>query len=345
MSALLEININGDVITLHEDIKTFIYEQVTKGSSMFLIEGKIDSTNWNMLDPFISDPDSNVQIRWGFTEEGNKWSNWHSIIASKVNMGYDVDTVRYLIQGHDLGFKLSENKTDTLYKDKLVSAIVQQIAGDNVISSEVTGTSGEYTIIQDVNDGKFIMDYLLPMAYNGSSKSFVFYFKDGNKLMFEPLETSKVYTQFSEVYTGVYIGNPSKFSDRLNVEYRSFDPYKREFLAKEVNDSSAGYRKLSGKTVYPPSGTNKVDYIDNIDKELFRELATTKWHDDYIKMHDFVCYCQDPKMPVNQLIDITVKDVNGANTLATGRYVITRNRVEIRGTEYMNLVFISRRGA
>jgi len=342
--ALLELKINNDIIDLSQDVITFIYEEVIMGSSSFLIEGRVNEDYWHLLDEFVSNPDVDAKIRWGYQDDADYLSEWHSVVADRPRYGYEGTLLSFIIEGHDLGIKLLETKTGGMYKDKRVSEIVGKIAATAGMDSTVKQTSDKYHLFQDSNDGRFMMEELLPRAYSGNYNCYVVYFKNGNRLTFEPLETSQTYTDFKDTSFGIYRGNQVGHAADLFVKYRSFDPYKRKVLEKEVNDYTAGYRQLSGSKVDPPEKPNKTELVDEVEKEKFERQAKVRWHKNYVMMHDFVVFCKDPSMPVNKLIDLSVVDPDRKRVKVSGKYVITRNRVEIKGRHYINKVFISRRG-
>jgi len=345
MVPLLELRVNGNVIDLANSLIAFEYEEVIFGASSFKIEGYIGEDRWDILNTFITDADSNSSIRWGYSDkDGEYWGRWHDILCGKTRWGFSGADVIFLIEGHDNGYRLKENKTKLYYYDKLISSIVQEIAANNVMSAEVVPTAGKENILQgDMNDGSFIFNELIPRAYNGASHCYVCYFKDGNKLVFEPLETSRVYKRYDTVLRGTYRTNQAEYADKINVEYRWFDPYKRELTKKKVNDNSAGFKQLSKRKINIPSTTAKFKNIRAKDKSIFNEIALSDWSVNYYEMFDFVVLTEEPECEVNRIIEVNVSDPEEKKALPTGRYVITRNVVTIEERMYKNEIYISRR--
>jgi len=143
---LLELNVEGERVSLSHNVRNFIYEETVFGASPFMIDGRLDERNWNKLEPFVSDPDATTKIRWGYLNGGENWSEWHHIVCGEKRIGYDREHVDFVIEGHDAGYRISETKTGGMFKDKKVSEIIQQIAGNNNFDSVVKGTEGKFSL-------------------------------------------------------------------------------------------------------------------------------------------------------------------------------------------------------
>ena len=345
MVPLLELRVNGEVIDLASSLIAFEYEEVIMGASPFKIEGYISEDRWDILNTFITETDSNSSIRWGYTDDkGEYWGRWHDILCGKTRWGFSGSDVIYLIEGHDNGYRLKENKTKLLHYDKLVSSMVSDIASNNVMASEVVPTSAKETILQgSLNDGAFLFNELIPRAYNGSSYCYVCYFKDGNRLVFEPLETSKVYKSYNTILRGTYRTNQAEYANKINVEYRWYNVYKREFTSKKINDNNAGFKKLSRRSVNIPDSAAEFKNIRAKDKSIYEEVIKADWSQGYYEMFDFVVLTEDPEVEVNRIIEVNVSDPDEKRTLQAGRYIITKNVVTIEQRQYKNEIYISRR--
>lgn len=348
MSTSLEFKMGGEIYSFGI-LDQFIYEESINSSATFLIRGRMASEGWDVFDEFIHNPDSDSKLRW-VKGSGNdiEKGEWRSVVCARSRIGYDKreKSMTYLIEGFDQGYRLQESVTSKVYKDYRVSEIISKVASTNNLSSEVVTTQGEYHILQrGKSDGKFIVEDLIPRAYNGSSNSFIFYFRNGEKLVFEPLESQDIYKTYTDIELGISRTWVAKYMQNLKVEYRAFDPYKREMYTHEVDDNSAGYTQLSGNKVFPPSGLPEVHVLGNrTDKEKFKNLAKTKWLNDYIYMHEFLLPVRDPGLKINKLARIEVTDMAGSKMKYSGKYVITKNRVEIQKDRFVNHIYGSRRG-
>ena len=137
--------------------------------------------------------------------------------------------------------------------------------------------------------------------------------------MFEPLETSKIYKRYDTVLRGVYRTNQAEYADRINVEYRWFDPYRRQLTTKKVNDNSAGFKQLSRRKINIPSSTAKFEVLRAKDKTIFNEVALSDWSKTYYEMFDFVVLTEEPQCEVNRIIEVNITDPEEKKALPNGR--------------------------
>lgn len=228
------------------------------------------------------------------------WKTLELLQSKKRTFGARTEfTFRGLCHGHALN---RHNKDDGNWENAKISTIVRQLAQDAGLQADVEETVGFYTLSTGkLNSGKFIRDYLLPLAYcKGSKKDWRFWIQDGTTVIFRPTDHNEGPKHF---FADRKVDDPSilplinpeavktvarQFMDgsgRITVE--SHDPMRGRFQKYEVNEGKAGFGYMGGgrpkarekgtSVVVPTHFTEKRNLREKTTREQLIQEAETRW--------------------------------------------------------------------
>lgn len=133
-------------------------------------------SRWNY---FATQPLLECKMRVGVIQDGNKedWGNWNVFKVRELKIHAGTSTVDVRIFGEDAFFDLKQNHPQRFFIKKSISEMIEEIAEDYELETDLVSTTGKYTLLQGWDsDYDFIKNELLPRGREVSEyDSFFFY--------------------------------------------------------------------------------------------------------------------------------------------------------------------------
>jgi hypothetical protein len=254
----LELKIDGSDKAIDGGrLKRFMYHQSTVGSGWFMLD--VEDVDWTYWDE-VYDPETELQMRWGSKVAGEeKWSEWHTMLVHDVSSKFLKGNVSAQIMGMDKCYFLNTTCSKKVFKEKLVSEMVEELVNEAGLESDVESTKDKFSLAQGtLTDGQFMRHICVPYAYSASRFDFLLYTEQGKKVIFRPPDLSDLqgeYT-FGGMVDGVGAQGPMDLHYRplmltsnlaYSTEFRGFDPLKKKAEFFEANEGSVSYPKLDSE--------------------------------------------------------------------------------------------------
>jgi len=361
----VDLLVGGRSLRVDEDgIIDFVYFEHIYGSAQFILH--CDKANWQDFDQVITNPDTDILVRWGFAVGGQRTdSDWRHVDASFLRIRYSPTNAEIFLEGLDLGQQLNESFRDSKsYKDMSISDMVSDIASNVGITAEVESTKGKYHIMQgNLPDAWFIKYVLLPRAVSqGGDPNYYFFIADGNKLVFKPPTlagsgTSFVLTVAPEEeepnnirlleleYRRVTLGPLGG----LSTEVRGFDPIKVKPVSFKADDNTVNFKKLSSKGPSLPQEPARVwlttaPYFPKYEEEDVENTAKAIWGANARTLYRVtIDVSPQVKLKPFTVSSLDITDQDGRPHFTTGKYLVRGVKQRITGGEFRTIVYLERR--
>jgi len=355
-----ELKLNGTDLKMEEArLLNLLYYQSVRGSAQYWIT--CTDKDWSYYDG-LYEADAELEMRVGL-QTGNKttWSPTQKLLVGNVKASYHPDAVHVTIAGMDKGEKLFRNCSRKMWnKDegKLVSEMVEELAGESDLSTQVETTKDKFALTQGtLPDGHFIHKVLLPIAYSSSRNDYLCYMKNGDTLVFEPPDISSV--QKTLKYPGaeddyaptepplVYyrpINLPPNAS--WSTEMRAVNPNKKEAKFFTADDGTANLQKYASETPSAPDNPARIGYtvyseqeiLENVTKALWGNRARELWIVD-------AKTALSPELELGKAVRLEMTAQDGGSHFASGKYMLggLLHWVDVMNEENMTRLWLARR--
>lgn len=329
-----EMKVNGQDLKMEESrLLNFLYFHSIRGSAQYYVYAT--DRQWSYFDQ-LYEPGTEIQIRFGRKDGSTSlWSPTHTMLVGEVEAHYHPQCVFVNVTGMDKGVKLFERCSQKVWKDKKVSDIVTELAGESGLSTQVESTKDEFNLTQALMpDGHYIEKVLLPIAYTASRQDFLFYIKEGNTVVFEPPDVSS--SQATLQYPGadgdygpieppIVHFRPIRLppNGAWSTECRAVNPFKKEGKFFKADDGTANLKKLASQTPSPPDEAARLCHtiysdeqiLENVTKALWSRRSRELWIVDTKTI-------LSPAIEVGKAIKLEMTSDNGESHFASGKYLV-----------------------
>lgn len=334
------------------------------GESRYLImfEDR-DVDYWNSVAKDGGVSEAQLQITENLPDGNPVESKWKVLTIRGIRCRFIGGIVEVQIVATDSMFRLKNRTPQNVYKDKTVAEVVQQIAEEQALDSDIDEfASGKYTLYQcGMNDYDFIRNVVIPRV---GQDPVLFYMEDGATLKFKTRKRLDAAMRFSldakgnatsvplNAYTSVVTIGVSNFG----VKAVAFDPLKsqtepflKEFLA---TDATYGKKDPFVKTAptpisiegFPSRIQNVV--IGVLGLEIDSELKSRVDWDPGIPMYRTAIHSYLlPAAKIGTSAYVDAKTVDGKASFATGDHLVyaVYHRL-FPGGNITTTTFLERRG-
>lgn len=296
-------------------LKRFVYQQSTVGSGSFTLD--VEDADWSYWDE-VFDPETELEMRWGFKlDSGAMWSKWHTMLVHDVAPAYIKGNVSARISGMDKCYLLNTVCSKKIFKDKLISEIVEELVGKAGLESDVETTKDKFWLTQGtLSDAQFLRLVCAEYAYSGSRYDYLFYTEEGKRVIFRPPDLSDIQGEyvFGGMKDGVGAQGPMKLHYRplmltsnlaYGTEFRKFDRIEKKPEFFFANEDTVDYQPLdSGGPPVPndPAHIYPVSW-STADKSLckatYSQTLRELWALEFISTFA-------PKLTVGKVVKVNV---------------------------------------
>jgi hypothetical protein len=355
-----ELKVNGEDLKMEGSrLRSLLYFQSIRGSAQYWIN--CTDRKWDYYDSLYEE-DAELQMRIGI-QFGNKelWSDVQNLAVGNVEASYPSDAVNVTISGMDQGEKLFRTCSRKVWcKDcgELVSSMVQELAEENGLSTQIEATKDRFQLTQGViPDGHYIQKTLLPLAYNESRQDYLCYIKNGNILVFEPPDVGSV--QATLKYPGAEddyapIEPPVVHYRPINLppngswstEMRSVNPNKKEATFFTADDGTVDLKKYATQLPTPPEQPARIGYtvysqqdiLENVTKAFWGNRSRELWIVDAKTV-------LSPKLELGKAVRLEMTDQDGESHFSSGKYMLAGllHWVDIEMSRSMSRLWLARR--
>lgn len=355
-----ELKVNGSDLKMEAArLNTVLYFQSIRGSAQFWV--KCVDTKWDYYDKLYED-DAKLEMRIGVKiGSKNLWSEVQNLAVGNVAASYHPDAVTITVSGMDQGEKMFRNCSRKMWnKDegKLISEIVEELAGESDLDTQVEATKDKFMLTQGtLPDGHYIHKVLLPLAYNASRQDYLCYMKNGNTLVFEPPDVSSEQATLkfpgaSDDYTPLEppivhyrpINLPPNGS--WSTEMRAVNPYKKEASFSTADDGTVNLQKYASQLPSPPENPARIGYtvyseqelLDNVTKALWGNRARELWIID-------AKTSLSPQLEIGKPVRLDMTAQDGSSHFASGKYMLAGllHWIDVAGNTSMSRLWLARR--
>jgi len=329
-----EMKVNGQDLRMEESrLLNFLYYHSIRGSAQYYVY--CTAKKWNYYDQ-LYEPGTEVQIRFGRKDGSTSlWSPTHTMLVGEVEAHYHPQCVFVNVTGMDKGVKLFERCSQKVWKDKKISEIVTELAGESELDTQVESTKGKFNLTQALMpDGHYIQKVLLPLAYNASRQDYLCYIKEGKTLVFEPPDVGS--SQATLKYPGVEGGygpieppiihfRPIRLpaNGAWSDECRAVNPFKKKGEFFKADDGSVQLKKLASQTPSPPDNPARLchtiysekDTLENVTKAEWSRRARELWIVDTKTIIS-------PGIEIGKAIKLEMTSDDGESHFASGKYLV-----------------------
>jgi len=333
-AVVFELKVNGQDKAIDGGrLRRFQYQQSTVGSGSFTLE--VEDADWAYWDA-VYDPETELEMRWGLKgSDRPQWSKWHTMLVHDVNSHFVKGNVVVRISGMDRCYLLNTNCSKKIFKNKLVSEIVEELVGSSGLEFDVEKTKDKFWLTQGtLTDAQFIRLVCAEYAYSGSRYDYLFYTEEGKRVIFRPPDLSDIQGEynFPGMLNGVSARGPLKLHYRplmltsnlaYGTEFRKFDRIEKKpefFLATE---DTVDYQPLdSGGPPVPtvPAHIQPVVW-STADKSLCKAIYSQTLRELWVL--EFISTFA-PKMVVGKIVKVNVSGPGPGdkNHGMAGKYIL-----------------------
>lgn len=329
-----ELRVDGNDLELEAGrLVRFLFFQTIRGSAQYHITAVDDS--WSYYDGFYKE-DAELVLRFGYTQDGAEvWSPEHHLVVGEVTAEYDPDGIDVTVSGLDKGSLIFNTCSQKVFKDKLISEMVKDLAEANGLDVSVEATKNKTDITQGIMpDGHFIQKFLLPRAYNETRQDYLCWIRNGDTLVFEPPEVSSPQATFdfpgeSDDYQPEaplqcrYRPIMMRPNGAWSTQVRGVDPLKKEGLFFTADDNTVSYRKLANTGPNAPDMPSRIVMLDEVEDKVVTNIGKALWS---TKSRELWLVdtksALSPKIEVGRPIQLNVTKSDSSSHFTSGKYLL-----------------------
>lgn len=330
----IELKLNGQDLKIEDGrLTSLIFWQTIRGLGQYRIV--CSDKDWAYYDGLREDG-AELSLRWGYTEEGEEvWSEEHKLDVGTFQLMLHPDRIEATMAGLDKAAVLNDRHSRKVFKDKKISEMVQELADDAGLDTDIEATDDEHTIAQGrLSDASFIQTVLLPWAYNASRSDYMCFTRNGDTLVFRPPDVSSTqltmnFPEGSDEYRPTEplrlryrrIGLAGAYA--LSVEGRAIDILTKEASFFTADDSSSSYKKLASTGVSPPDTPGAIDLIADVEEEMLEKLVKATWGRRCRELWFVDAPARlSPKLELGKAVQLEVTNPEGQSHFASGKYLL-----------------------
>jgi phage protein D len=315
-------------------------------------------TDWNDL----VDPKLRLKIKVGVSDN---LSDQKTLMVNSYDFEFLSEGMNVFLEGFDGGYVMEEKSGQRFFRDKLISDMVKEIAGDHGLETDITATKDKFIIPQGLmHDGKFISDFCLPRAYTADRTDYFFFIKNGTKVVFRPLKESDKAHRTINFAGGEFGGEVEKMvvsSKRvmmaphlsLSTKMLGWHPRKKQLVEKTADDDEVSYPELGNRKPTAPSfparvmsSTAPFDLItpDESQVKSMGDAAFQRYANEFY-VTTIVLNPGDAKFFPGSVLNLDISSANSETHYETGSYWVYGVEHIIEGGSYKTKLTLVRRGS
>jgi len=355
-----ELKVNGTDLKMEESrLLTALYYQSIRGMAQFWVEAS--DISWSYYDA-LYEPDAKLEMRIGLTRGRNtSWSPVQKLSVGNVQAAYHAAGVIVTISGMDRGEKLFRTCSRKVWaKDggKKISEIVEELAGESDLDTQVEATKDKFELTQGVlPDGHFIQKVLMPLAYNESRQDYLCYMKNGGTLVFEPPDVSSSQTTLKFPGTAedyAPLEPPAVHYRPINLppngswstEQRAVDPLKKEANFFTADDGTADLPKYATTLPEAPEVPARISYSVYSEKTLLENVTKALWGNRSRELWIVDAKTElSPKLEIGKAVRFEMENQDGESHFSSGKYMLAGllHWIDIQAQNSMTRLWLARR--
>lgn len=330
----VQLTLNGQDLKVEDGRLSFLgFWQTVRGIGQYSIV--CSDKAWSYYDGLKED-DAEMGLRWGYMEDGEEvWSEEQKLGVTDFQLLLHPDRVQATITGLDKAFVLNERHSGKIFTDKLVSEMVQELADDAGLDTDIETTKEKCSLFQGrLSDAAFIQSVLLPSAFSSSRSDYMCFTRNGGTLVFRPPDLSSVQLtmKFPEGSDEYMPTEPLRLRHRriglapmyaLSVQGRTNETLVKEAHFFTADDDSSGYKKLESTGLTPPDVPGLIMTVADAGEELLDDWTKSAWCRRCREVWFVDAPAKlSPKLELGKAVRLEVTGPDGESHFASGKYLL-----------------------